>query len=127
MKEIADRCGLFTYGCCEPVHTLWEPCLSRLKTLRKVSVSPWCDEEAIGEMIRGKKVVYNRKPFPNYISVDPTFDEDAFLEHMGKTVRAARGCPLEVTFRDVSGCCGQPWRLARAVEITREAFDRWWK
>ena len=127
MKEITDRCGLLSYGCCEPVDVLWEPCLSRLKNLRKLSVSPWNDEEALGEMIRGTKIVYHRKPSPNYISVDAVFDEEAFAKHMEKTVKAARGCPLEVTFRDITSVRGEPWRLTRAVELTREAFARCWK
>ena len=126
-KEIADRCGLYSYGCCEPVHPIWEKCLSRLTNLRKMSVSPWCDEEYIGEAIRGKNIVYHRKPFPNFIAVDDTFDGDAFLSHMEKTVKAARGCPLEVTFRDVYSVRNEPARLARAVELTREAFARWYK
>jgi hypothetical protein len=127
IKEVANRFGLFAYGCCEPVHTLWEPCLSKLSNLRKVSVSPWCDEENFGDMIRGKKVVYHRKPSPNYISVDSVFDGGALLRHMERTVKAARGCPLEVTFRDITSVRGDPTRLARAVEITREAFTRWWQ
>ena len=126
-KEITDRFGLISYGCCEPVHALWEPCLSRMRNLRKVSVSPWCDEEAMGERIRGKKIVYHRKPSPNYISVDSVFDEQAFLKHMRRTIMAAKGCPLEVTFRDITAVRGQPWRLTRAVELTREAFARWWQ
>jgi hypothetical protein len=127
MKEFADRCGLFAYGCCEPVHELWAPCLSRLPNLRKLSVSPWCDEDDIGEKLRGTKICYHRKPSPNYISVDSVFDEGAFLKHMEHTVKAARGCPLEITFRDITSVRGEPRRLTRAVELTREAFARLWQ
>jgi len=127
IKEIADRFGLYSYGCCEPVNPLWEPCLLRMKTLRKISISPWCDEEYMGDALRGKGIVYHRKPFSNFFSVDPVFDEPAFLRHMEKTVKAARGCPLEVTFRDICSVRGELWRLARAVELTREAFARWWQ
>ena len=126
IKEIADRFGLYSYGCCEPVHSLWETCFSRMKTLRKISISPWCDEEFMGEALRGKGIVYHRKPFSNFFSVDPIFDEAAFLAHMKKTVIAARGCPLEVTFRDICSVHDEPQRLTRAVELTREAFERWY-
>ena len=126
IKEIADRFGLYSYGCCEPVHSLWEPCLSRMKTLRKISVSPWCDEEFMGDALRGKGIVYHRKPFSNFFSIDPVFDETAFLAHMKKTVICARQCPLEVTFRDICSVRGEPQRLTRAVELTREAFARWY-
>ena len=127
VEEIFNRFGLISYGCCEPVHTLWDRCLSRLKNIRKVSISAWCNEEMMGEALRGKKVVYQRKPFPNLIAVDSVFDEAAFLKHMERTCRAARGCPLEVTFRDVTSVRGEPRRLTRAVELTREAFDKYWQ
>jgi hypothetical protein len=126
MKEISDRCGLFAYGCCEPVDTLWEPCLSRLRNLRKLSVSPWNNEEFVGDRIRGTKICYHRKPSPNYISVDTVFDEAAFAKHMERTVKAARGCPLEITFRDIISVQNEPQRLGRAVEITRRAFAQHW-
>jgi len=127
IEEIAGRFGLYSYGCCEPVHSLWEPCLSRLKNLRKLSVSPWCDEEYMGQALRGRGIVYHRKPFPNFIAVDTVFDEAAFLKHMEKTVKCASGCPLEVTFRDICSVRGEPQRLTRAVELTREAFARGWQ
>ncbi|MCL2741212.1 MAG: hypothetical protein FWE70_03765, partial [Oscillospiraceae bacterium] len=120
-KEVTDRFGLVSFGCCEPLDAFWEGSLSRMGNLRKLSVSPWCAEERMGEMLRGRKVVYHRKPFP-VLMTTPTFDEGAFRAHMERTVRAARGCPLEVTFRDITSCAGDPARLVRAVEITREAF-----
>jgi len=132
LEKIAARFGLMAFGCCEPVDNLWESCLSRLDNLRKVTVSPWCNEESIAERIRaerirGKKIVYHRKPSPNYISVDPVFNEDAFRQHMAKTVESARGCPLEITFRDVITAWGEPWRLTKAIAITKEEFARRWK
>ena len=38
-----------------------ERCLSKLTNLRKVSSSPWCSEEYMGERLRGSKVIYHRK------------------------------------------------------------------
>lgn len=127
MEEISERCGLLAYGCCEPVHGIWDLCLSRLSNLRKLSISPWCDEDAIAERIRGTKICYQRKPSSNFIGVADVFDEDAFLAHIGKSVKAARGCPLEVLFRDICSVRGEPNRLGRAVELTREAFQRWYQ
>ena len=127
IKEFADRMGLFAYGCCEPVDSQWPLSLSRLPNLRKLSVSPWCNEEALGEMIRGKGIVYHRKPSPNFVGVDEHFDEDAFAAHMKRTALAASGSPLEVTFRDILTLRGEPWRAKRAVEITREAFAKYYQ
>lgn len=68
-KKIMDRYGLVSYGCCEPVDPIWESCLSKVQNLRKVSISPWCNEEYMGEQLRGKKIVYHRKPSPNFLGV----------------------------------------------------------
>jgi hypothetical protein len=122
MEKITNRFGLFSYGCCEPVDNLWDRCLSRLTNLRKLSVSPWCEEEVIAEKIRGKKIVYHRKPSANFISVDETFNEKAFIAHIAKSVKAAIGCPLEITFREELTVKGEPWRLRRAVDIVKELF-----
>jgi len=127
MEKLTERFGLLSYGCCEPVDGIWARCLSRLSNLRKLSVSAWCDEEYIGECIRGKKIVYHRKPSAIYISVDPVFDEEAFGAHIAKTIKAAAGCPLEITFREELTLRNEPWRLRRAVEIVREQYVRYWK
>ena len=127
MEKITNRFGLFSYGCCEPVDELWDLCLSRLKNLRKLSVSAWCNEAFIAEKIRGKKIVYHRKPSANFISVDAVFDEEAFCAHIAKSVKIAKGCPLEVTFREELTLKDEPWRLKRAVELVREQFITYWQ
>jgi hypothetical protein len=124
--EIARRFGLVYYGCCEPVHGVWESCVSRLPGLRKVSVSPWCDEEYMGEALRGSGVIYSRKPSPNYLGVGREFDEAGFARHMERTVAAARGCTLEVIMRDVYTLTGDLGKPARAVRILRDVIDRDW-
>ena len=124
MEKISNKLGLLSYGCCEPVDDLWDRCLSRLSNLRKISVSAWCQEEFLAERIRGKKIVYHRKPSANFISLDSVFNEKAFGEHIAKSIKAAAGCPLEVTFREELTVHDEPWRLTRAIEITREQFER---
>ena len=66
-KRITDRWGLLSYACCEPVNSIWNNCISKFENLRKVSVSPWCDEEFMGDVLRGKKITYLRKPFPKVL------------------------------------------------------------
>ncbi|MCL2879029.1 MAG: hypothetical protein FWF29_02175 [Treponema sp.] len=127
MEKITKRFGLLSYGCCEPVDHLWDLCLSRLTNLRKISVSPWSNEEALAEKIRGKKIVYHRKPRATFIAADTVFNEEALAEHIAKSVKAAAGCPLEVTFREELTVLGEPWRLTRAVQITREQFAKYYK
>jgi hypothetical protein len=125
--EIAKRFGLVYYGCCESVHAVWDRCLSRLPGLRKVSVSAWCDEEFMGRALAGSKVIYSRKPSPNFLGVGKEFDEIGFTQHLERSLAAAQGCTLEMIFRDVYTLSEDLTKPGRAVRIARDLIDKNWK
>jgi len=125
--ELAKEFGMVYFGCCEPVHPIWEDYVSKLPGLRKVSVSPWCDENYMGKALKGSKVIYSRKPSPNFIGVGSVFDEVSFAEHISNTLRAASGCHLEFIFRDVYSLSGDRTKPGRAVDITRKLIDKIWQ
>lgn len=124
--EIAAPFGLTYYGCCEPVHAIWQDYVSKLPHLRKVSISAWCNEEFMGEALKGSGVIYSRKPSPNFVGVGTEFDAEAFAEHIRKTLRAARGCSAEIIFRDIYTLNGDRTKPGRAVQITRALIDEIW-
>ncbi len=125
-KKAAERFGMVYYGCCEPVHEIWESCISTLENLRKVSISPWCDEEYMGEALRGSDIIYSRKPSPNFLGVG-SFDEDAFKEYMEKTMIAARGCHAEIIFRDIYTLTDDITKAGKAVRIVRRLIEDMWR
>jgi hypothetical protein len=125
-KKVSDNFGLLSYGCCEPVHPHWDRCISKLSNLRKVSISPWCDENLIGERLRGSKVIYHRKPSPNYLGVGYELDEEAFSNHITVTLKAAKGCKLEISQRDVYTLEGNIGKAKRYVQIIRNLIDKHW-
>ena len=126
-QKISSQYGLLSYGCCEPVHPIWENCISKLENLRKVSISPWCDEAYMGEQLRGSRVIYHRKPSPNYLGVDRILDEDALREHIRTTLRAAKGCRVEFTQRDVYTIHNDLDKARRYIEIIREEIENEWQ
>lgn len=127
-KKIASQYGLLSYGCCEPVHPIWDNCISKLDNLRKVSISPWCDEEFMGERLRDRKnVIFHRKPSPNYLGVGAVMDEDAVRESLRKTLHAARGCKLEITQRDVYTVNRDISKAKRYVDIIKEEIANHWR
>jgi hypothetical protein len=123
-KKIAAEYGLLSYGCCEPTHPIWDKYLSTLKNLRRVSASAWCDERFMGERLRGGRVIFHRKPSPNFLGVGDAFDENGFRAHIRHTVECARGCTLEFTQRDVYTVGGNVKKVARYVEIVREESEK---
>jgi hypothetical protein len=120
LERLAVEHGLIYYGCCEPVHSYWDKNLSRLPNLRKISISPWCDEEFMGERLAGRGVIYSRKPFPNFIGIGSEFDEDAFAASIKKSAAVVKGrCKAEFIFRDIFTLYGNLGKTRRAVDITR--------
>lgn len=126
-QKISSQFGLLSYGCCEPVSAVWDRCISRLENLRKVSISPWCDEAFMGERLRGSRVIYHRKPSPNYLGVGTTLDEDALRDHIRYSLECARGCKMELTQRDVYTINHDVGKAKRYVEIVREEIETHWK
>ncbi len=117
---IVEKFGLCYYGCCEPIHSRWE-IIERLPHLRKVSISPWCDEEKMAAAM-GNRYNYCRKPNPALIST-AKWDEDEILADIRQTLRIAGGCNVEFAMKDVHTLNNQPHRLGRWVALARQAID----
>lgn len=126
-KKISEQYGMLSYGCCEPVDPIWDNCISKLENLRKVSISPWCQEEIMGERLRGSKVIFHRKPSPNYLGVGDKLDEEGFRAHIRKSILAARGCEMEITQRDVYTINHDIDKAHRYVQIIREEIEKNWR
>lgn len=122
-KKILDCFGRISYGCCEAVDPIWAEYLSKLDRLGKVSISPWCNEEFMGQQLQGKEITYLRKPDPTLIGVGKELNEEAVRAHFRKTVQAARGCTLEIVQRDVYQLHNTYEKVKRYVELIREECD----
>jgi len=117
IAEVTRPFGLTYYGCCEAVHDRFESVEKAIPNLRAVSVSGWSNLSRMGELL-GKKYVYSRKPTPAYISgANP--DWELLKKDVRGTLEAARGCNLELCFRDIYTINGDRSRLARWVRMTR--------
>ena len=122
-RDVCEPMGLLYYGCCEPAHPFWKE-ISQLPHLKKVSISRWCDQNIMGEALRGSEIVYSRKPDPNFLSVDDRLDEQAWTAHIHETLAATRGVFVEFIIRDVYTVHGNLNNARSAVEVARREIDR---
>lgn len=113
-KEWLDRFPLSYYGCCERLDNKID-ILRQIRSLRKISISPWSDAAHAAEVI-GRQYVISLKPSPAALAFE-NFDEEAVRRDVGERLAAVRGCNVEVVIKDISTVRYQPERLWRWVEI----------
>jgi hypothetical protein len=109
-SRICARFGLVYYGCCDPLDRKMDQ-VRRIPNVRKVSMSPWVDENR-GAAEIGRRYVYSRKPSPALLAPE-TFNPDRVREDLRATRAACErfGCPLEYILKDISTVRYQPQRL----------------
>jgi hypothetical protein len=118
-RPLFERFGLVYYGCCDPLDRKMKQ-VRKIPHLRKVSMSPWVNEE-LGAAEIGGDYVYSRKPSPALLA-SFKFDEAAVRRNLRASVEvcARHGCPLELILKDISTVRYEPQRLWRWSEIAME-------
>ena len=118
-SRLAARFGLVYYGCCDPLDRKMDE-VRMIPNVRKVSMSPWADQER-GAAEIGTDYVFSRKPSPAFLAPD-TFHADQVREDLLATRRicADHGCPLEFILKDISTVHYDPERLFEWGQIAME-------
>jgi hypothetical protein len=118
-SQICERFGLVYYGCCDPLHDRMAQ-VRMIPNVRKVSMSPWVDQET-GAAEIGGDFVYSRKPSPALVAMD-NFNDDLVREDLTRTLQICEkyGCPLELILKDISTVRYQPERLTRWADIAMQ-------
>ena len=127
LDRLARRYGLLSYGCCERVDNLWEDYISKWDNLRKLSVSPFNNEELVGEYLRGTRVVYYSKPRAEYVTNVGPLDDEAVRNCFRSIAKAASGCLFEVAQREVGTIFGDFERGRRYVQLAKETINEYWQ
>jgi len=117
-RKLAAKFKLMKFGCCEPVHGFM-PYLHELNGLRKVSVTPWCDQGKLAGNC-GSGIIWSRKPVPLKLC-GSALDPDDFRAHVTETLQFGAGHFIEFVFRDTNRLTGDmEGRVAEACRIVRE-------
>ena len=119
-SRICARFGLVYYGCCDPLDGKMNE-VRLIPRVRKISMSPWADQERGAAEIR-RDFVFSRKPSPALLAFD-SFDAGRVREDLLATIRVCQqhGCPLEIILKDISTVRHQPERLFQWAGVAMEA------
>ena len=117
--KICERFGLVYYGCCDPLHDRMDQ-VRMIPNVRKVSMSPWVDEER-GAAEIGDDFVYSRKPNPVLVAMEH-FSTDQIRDDLTKTLDICLGhsCPLEFILKDISTVRYEPNRLSDWAKVAMQ-------
>jgi len=122
VSRLCARFGLVYYGCCDPLDGKMAE-VRLIPNVRKVSMSPWVNEERGAERI-GRGYVYSRKPNPAFLAYD-TFDAEQVRADLLTTRKVCEkhGCPLELILKDISTVRYHPERLTEWAKVAMEVVD----
>jgi hypothetical protein len=91
-----------------------------IPNVRKISMSPWVDEERGASEI-SRDFVYSRKPNPVFVAMDQ-FDADQVRADLTRTRELCEKyrCPLEFILKDISTVRYDPRRLTVWANIAMQ-------
>jgi hypothetical protein len=111
--------GLVAYGCCEDL-TRKIDVLRQLPNLRRIAVSPMANVAKCAAQIK-QDYVLSYRPSPSDM-VGYGFRPDFIRERLTRDLEACGDCHVDITLKDVETVQGDPDRVRRWVEITREVI-----
>jgi hypothetical protein len=119
VSRICARFGLVYYGCCDPLDRKMKE-VRLIPNVRKVSMSPWADQERGAAEIHGE-YVFSRKPSPAMLAFD-RFDPEAVRADLQATreICERHGCTLEMILKDISTVRYEPERLFKWADVAME-------
>ncbi len=120
--RICERFGLVYYGCCDPLDGKMKE-VRMLPHVRKISMSPWADEQR-GAAEIGRDYVFSRKPNPAHVAMT-SFNEELIRKDLQTTRLHCQenGCALEYILKDISTVNYDPTRLSRWADIAMSVAE----
>lgn len=117
---ILKRFGMNYYGCCEPLNKRWD-IISKIPSLRKVSVSPWADLEDMASKLQNK-YVYSMKPNPAYLATS-NLDKEYIRKSLREVFKITKDCRVEVVMKDNNTIGNNPQNVIDWCRIAREEAE----
>ncbi|MBT3378853.1 MAG: hypothetical protein HN742_18130 [Lentisphaerae bacterium] len=120
--SIFKHFGLVAYGCCEDLGMII-PLLKNYPNIRRIAVSPMADVATCAEQI-GTDYVLSYRPSPaDMVSYDFNPERIRRILRRDLEICKANDAYVDITLKDVETVGGDPTRVPRWVQITREVID----
>jgi hypothetical protein len=119
-RPIMDKFGLIAYGCCEDLSNKIGM-LRSISNLRRIAVSPFANVARCAEQI-GRDYVLSYRPSPADM-VSYGFDPERIRSILRRDLALCKECHTDITLKDVETVGGDPTRVKRWVELTREVIE----
>lgn len=119
-RPIMDKFGLIAYGCCEDLSNKIGM-LRSISNLRRIAVSPFANVARCAEQI-GRDYVLSYRPSPADM-VSYGFDPERIRSILRRDLALCKECHTDITLKDVETVGGDPTRVKRWVELTREVTE----
>jgi hypothetical protein len=118
-KRLLAPFGLNGYGCCEDLSLKLDDVFT-IPNIRRISISPFASVDRSAEKL-GARYIFSWKPNPAHLV--GRFDRQALRAYIGHTLKAARGCVLEMILKDTHTCENHPERFTEWTRIARELIE----
>jgi hypothetical protein len=120
---ILERFGLNCYGCCEGLDARWDY-IRHIPNLRRVSVSPWANEEKMAEQL-GPDYIWSRKLNPAKLAMADMDTGSVRAElRAAMEVAAANKCVIELLMKDNNTLGHNPQNVIDWCRIAKEEIER---
>ena len=80
----------------------------------------------VGLLLKIMVLTSKHGPSPNYLGTGTVLDEEAFRAHIRKSLKAAKGCEMEITQRDVYTINRDIPKAKKYVDIIKEEIVNCW-
>ena len=118
-----ERFALTYYGCCEPLDNKLH-ILRKIKNLRKISISPWCNLQRAIDNI-GSDYTISFKPNPAALAETDWQPEKARADIESFLEKADGKCHIEIIMKDISTVRYEPRRLWQWSQIAMDAVQKY--
>jgi hypothetical protein len=120
---VLRRFGLNCYGCCEALDMRWKY-LRNIPNLRRLSVSPWANEEKMAEQL-GSDYIFSRKLNPAKLAI-AEMNEDSVRKELRKSldIATSNNCVIELIMKDNNTLGSNSQNAIDWCMIAREEIER---